>query len=183
MAAATIAEVVIRRAKPSDVDGIAEAHRDSIRSIGPAFYTPDDVDAWKQGLAGDMYLRAMDAGEVFFIATGTIDSTPRVLGFASDYRIQGTTYGTSVYVRGAVARRGIGTALLRRAEADAAARGARSIRIEASLAGAAFYEANGYREVSRGETRLTSGHPIACVFMRKDLGRDPAVPVSPPGTA
>jgi putative acetyltransferase len=163
-------DVVIRRADASDADAIADAHRDSIRSIGPALYAPEDIDAWQQGVDGDLYLNAMKTGEVFFIATGRIDDTAMVLGFASDYGLEGATHGTSVYVRGAAARRGIGTALLRRAEAYAAASGASSIQIEASLAGVEFYKANGYTELRRGETRLLSGYPIASVLMRKDLG-------------
>jgi len=165
----TIAELEIRRAEPSDVDAMAQAHRDSIQSIGPAFYLPNDVDAWKEGLTGAVYLEAMAGGEVFFIATGKVDGIGLILGIASDYRVEGATHGTSVYVRGIAARRGIGTALLRQAEVYAAANGARSIQIEASLAGVEFYRANGYTEVRRGETRLMSGHAIACVFMRKDI--------------
>ena len=76
---------------------------------------------------------------------------------------------TSVYVRGQAARRGLGTVLLRRAEAHAIAAGAAAVRIEASLAGAVFYEVSGYVEVGRGEISLRSGHPIQCVFMRKSL--------------
>lgn len=177
MASKTIEELEIRQADSSDVDAIAEAHRDSIRSIGPRFYPPDDVEAWQDGLTGDVYLKAMKNGEVFFAATGKVDGTALVLGFASDYRIEGATHGTSVYVRGMAARRGIGTRLLRRAEAYAASTGATSIRIEASLAGVEFYKANGYTEVHRGETRLTSGHPIPCVFMRKVLGAPEGVGV------
>ena len=37
------------------------------------------------------------------------------------------------------------------------------------LAGVEFYKANGFDEIARGETRLMSGRPIACVFMRKTL--------------
>lgn len=166
---ATIAELEIRRAERSDADAMAEAHRDSIQSIGPTFYRPRDVDAWQGGLTGSVYLDAMDGGEVFFIATGKVDGISLLLGFASDYRVEGGTHGTSVYVRGMAARRGIGTALLRLAERHAAANGARSIQIEASLAGVEFYRANGYSEVGRGEIRLMSGHAIACVFMRKEI--------------
>jgi ribosomal protein S18 acetylase RimI-like enzyme len=72
-------------------------------------------------------------------------------------------------VRGDVARRGVGTALLKRAEAEAIARGATSVHVEASLAGVEFYKANGFVEISRGETHLKSGRPIACVFMEKIL--------------
>lgn len=169
MASTRIEEIGIRQADPSEVDAIAEAHRDSIRSIGPGFYPPADVTAWQDGLTGHIYLTAMQGGEVFFIATGKIDGVALVLGFASDYCIEGATHGTSVYVRGVAARRGIGTTLLRRAEAHAAASGAAAMQIEASLAGVQFYSANGYAEIGRGETRLMSGHPIACVFMRKEL--------------
>ena len=79
------------------------------------------------------------------------------------------THGTSVYVLGDMARQGIGTALLQRAEAEALARGATSVHVEASLAGVEFYRANGFVERSRGETHLMSGRPIACVFMEKAL--------------
>jgi ribosomal protein S18 acetylase RimI-like enzyme len=166
------AEFQTRRAEASDADAIAEAHRDSIRSIGPLYYPPDIVDRWSEGLSADVYVRAMDGGEVFFIATGQIDGQPAVLGFASDYRLDGSEHGTSVYVRGSAARRGVGSALFRLAEALAIARGATSIRVDASLAGVDFYKANGFVETARGEARLMSGHAIACVFMRKPLTGD-----------
>jgi ribosomal protein S18 acetylase RimI-like enzyme len=163
------ANVETRLADPSDAGAIAAAHRDSIRTLGPAFYPPGVVDDWAAGLDAEVYVSAMHRGEVFFVATGRVDTAPAVLGFASEYPIEGTTHGKSVYVRGAAARRGIGSALLRMAEAHAAERGATSLRVEASLAGAAFYQANGFVEAGRGETRLMSGRPIACVFMRKAL--------------
>jgi GNAT superfamily N-acetyltransferase len=111
----------------------------------------------------------MDRGEVFFVATGRVQGNPLILGFSSDYPIEGATHGTSVYVRGVAARQGVGTALLRAAESYAIANGAAAVRIEASLAGAAFYAANGYVESGRGEVQLLSGHTIQCVFMRKSL--------------
>jgi GNAT superfamily N-acetyltransferase len=159
----------IRRAEQSDVDEIALAHRDSIQSIGPAFYSPEIVVCWQEAIEGQLYLKTMDAGEVFFIAVGEVDGKSAVLGFASDYCIEGQKHGTSVYVRGCSARQGIGSALLARAEAHAVSNGATSIEIEASLAGVAFYKANGFVEVARGETRLTTGRSMECVFMRKDL--------------
>ena len=39
----------------------------------------------------------------------------------------------------------------------------------AHRAGVEFYRANGFIETGPGETRLKSGRPIACVFMRKSL--------------
>lgn len=78
----TPARFSTREARRSDADAIALAHRDSIRSIGPAFYPPQVVDDWAAGISRNLYLDAMEAGEVFFIATG---EGPEVLGFSSDY--------------------------------------------------------------------------------------------------
>ena len=158
-----------RRAERSDADAIADAHLDSIRSIGPRFYPANVVNDWSEGLSRDLYLGAMNNGEAFFIATGTLAGSPVVLGFASDSVIDGSLHGTSVYVRGAASRQGIGSALLRLAEAFGISRGAIVVRVEASLAGVEFYKANGFEETGRGDTHLMSGRPITCVFMEKRL--------------
>lgn len=157
-----------RRADPGDAEAIAEAHLDSIRSIGPEFYPPDVVEAWSTGLTPKIYVKAMQGGEAFFVAIGQLGDEPAVLGF-STHRVDDAQDGASVYVRGSVARRGIGTALLRVAEAHARAHGARTIQIQASLAGVEFYKANGFEELGLGEALLMSGQSMPCVFMRKIL--------------
>jgi putative acetyltransferase len=157
-----------RRAQLSDARGIADAHRDSIRSIGPRFYPNDVVEAWGEGLTPDIYVRAMQGGEVFFVAIGDVSGEPVVLGFSS-HRLDDAEDGVSVYVRGVAARRGVGTALLRLAEAHAIEHGAMTVQIQASLAGVEFYRAHGFEETSRGEATLMSGRTMPCVFMRKHL--------------
>jgi GNAT superfamily N-acetyltransferase len=132
------------------------------------------VGYWQEPIEDRLYLKAMDAGEVFFIAVGDVDGRRAVRGFASDYRIEGQRHGSSVYVRGRSARHGIGSALLAKAEAHASETGATSIEIEASLAGVDFYRANGFIKVGRGETRLTTGRTMECVCMRNDLRLDGA---------
>ena len=164
-------EFTIRRAHPADANDIAEAHRDSIRSVGPKFYPPNVVQDWGEGLTPEIYVNAMQGGEVFFIALGLIENEPGVLGFAS-HRIDDAQDGGSVYIKGKATRRGIGSALLREVEAHAIAEGASSIHVEASLAGVAFYKANGFEEIGRRDTLLMSGRPIACVFMRKTLTQE-----------
>jgi putative acetyltransferase len=166
----TPGDVETRRAHPPDAEAIALAHLDSIRSIGPAFYPPNVVEAWSAGITPDVYVKAMEGGEAFFIATGPIDGEPAVLGF-STHRVDDAQDGTSVYVRGNAARRGIGTMLLRLAEEHALARGATSIQIQASLAGVEFYKANGFEELGQEDALLMSAHSMPCVFMRKLLTR------------
>jgi GNAT superfamily N-acetyltransferase len=157
-----------RRATPEDAAAIASAHADSIRSIGPLFYTPEVVEAWGAGLTPDIYVTAMAGGEAFFVATGVLDGQAVILGF-STHRIDDDEDGVSVYVRGVAARQGIGTGLLRLAEEHARAHGAASIQIQASLAGVDFYRSNGFEETGRGEAQLMSGRSMPCVFMRKVL--------------
>ena len=164
----TVLSFETRRAQPGDAEAIASAHVDSIRSIGPAFYSPDLVEAWSAGLTPDIYVQAMEGGEAFFIASGFIDDEPAVLGFSS-HRVDDGQHGVSVYVRGRAARHGIGTELLRLAEARARAHGAATIKIEASLPGVEFYRMNGFEELGQGRVPLKAGPSIPCVFMRKRL--------------
>jgi putative acetyltransferase len=159
---------VIRRAGLGDVDEIAAAHLDSIRSIGPLHYEAAIVSDWGARLKGDLYVNAMARGEVFWIALGELGREPEILGFSS-HRIDGREHRTAVYVRGKAARLGIGSALFRSAEAAAITAGATSIQVDASLAAVEFYRKNGFDEVHPGEHRLWSGRSMACVFMRKNL--------------
>lgn len=150
------------------MDAIAAAHLDSIRSIGARYYDARTVSDWAAQVAGDLYAQAMAHGEVFFIAVEQEDDRREVLGFSS-HRLDGDEHGISVYVRGRAARLGIGSALLRSAEASACNAGATTIHVDASLAAVEFYTASGFEEVGRGAHRLRSGRPMACVFMRKAL--------------
>jgi putative acetyltransferase len=158
-----------RQAHPDDADAILSAHLDSIRSIGLRFYPPETVEAWCAGLTPDVYRKAMEGGEAFFVAIGPLNGDESaVLGFAT-HRGDDAQDGASVYVRGSATRCGIGTKLFRLAEDHARTCGAASINIQASLAGVAFYRANGFEEVGPGEALLTTGSSIPCVIMRKLL--------------
>jgi GNAT superfamily N-acetyltransferase len=164
-----IHELDLRRATASDVDLMADAHRDSIRQLGAKYYVPAIVNEWARVVNPGLYLDAMGRGEVFFIATGTVAEHPMVLGFSSDYVISGTTHGTSVYVRAVVARRRVGSRLLALAESFGKVRGATAVQIEASLGAVDFYRCHGFVESARGDVTLPSGFLMPCVFMRKEL--------------
>jgi putative acetyltransferase len=155
----------VRQASVDDVNEIADAHRDSIRTIGCQYYAAEVVNDWSSEINGELYLNAMKQGEVFFIA---VDDSNEVLGFSS-HRIDDGVHGVSAYVRGNAARKGVGSALLRAAENSAVAANAATIYIDASLAAFDFYIANGFKEISRGDHQLSSGRSMPCIHMRKDL--------------
>jgi GNAT superfamily N-acetyltransferase len=107
----------------------------------------------------------MAGGELFFVA---VSDCERVLGFSS-YRLVDGKHRTAVYVRGEVARMGIGTALFQAAEGAAREHGAEEIHVTASLAAVEFYKDRGFEDLAAGEHRLSSGDLMACVFMKKLL--------------
>jgi GNAT superfamily N-acetyltransferase len=158
----------IRCAGPEDANAIAAGHIDSIESIGPRFYSADVVRDWRAAIDPRMYQNAMAGGEVFFIAVPIKEGPREVLGFSSHSHHDGQ-HGVGVYVRGIAARRGIGSALLRTAEASAVVAGAATLRLDSSLAAVDFYKANGFVETGRGEHVLRVGRTMACVFMQKNL--------------
>jgi putative acetyltransferase len=165
MTGVSSATFLVRLADRSDLDAVAAAHVDSIRSIGAQYYSAAVVDAWGARIAADLYVKAMARGERFFVA---VDHRGGVLGFSS-HRVDAGVHGVAVYVRGDAARQGVGSALLRVAEVAAVAAGATEVRIDASLAALDFYKTHRFEEVGRGAHRLPSGETMACVFMRKDL--------------
>jgi GNAT superfamily N-acetyltransferase len=164
-----IVNLDFRQATSGDFAAMADAHRDSVLSLGAAHYPANVVNEWHRVIAPALYAQATERGEVFFIATGVFEGESRVLGFASDYVIDPPTHGTSAYVRGQAARRGIGSRVLAMSEDYAIRRGAREVRIEASLGAVPFYRANGFVETGRGDVELPSGARMSCVFMRKTL--------------
>jgi GNAT superfamily N-acetyltransferase len=164
-----IQQLDFRRATESDVDGMADAHRESIVQLGSEYYERAIVNEWAGVVNRRLYLDAMGRGEVFFIAVQEMAGHPMVLGFSSDYVISGTTHGTSVYVRRVAARRRVGSRLLALAESFGRSRGATSVQIEASLGAVEFYKRHGFVETARGDVTLSSGFRMPCVFMSKEL--------------
>ena len=164
-----IQDLEFRRAMESDVEGMADAHRDSILRLGSQYYTSAIVNQWAGVVNPALYVDAMGRGEVFFLATGRFAGRPTVLGFSSDYVINGTTHGTSAYVRPVAARRRVGSRLLALAESFGRLGGATAVQIEASLGAVEFYKKHGFVETARGDVALPSGFRMPCVFMRKEL--------------
>jgi putative acetyltransferase len=164
--APTNAPFVVRRATRDDADRIAEAHMNSIHTLGVGWYGPDVIAAWGRPRSGEPYASAMAAGEEFFVAVEV--ATHALFGFSA-YRFADGKHRTAVYVVGEAARRGVGAALFREAERAAREAGATALHVDASLAAVAFYERNGFVALGRGEHRLSTGVPMDCVFMWKAL--------------
>jgi len=155
---------VVRTAVPEDYDGIADAHMDSIRTLGATQYDADIVNDWAAARIGEDYARRVARGAKLFVAV----EKGRILGF-SDYRVVRDLYRTAIYVRASAARRGVGSELFKIAETAARANGATKLYVEASLVAVLFYIANGFEEVGSSEHVLQTGRTMPCVRMCKHL--------------
>jgi hypothetical protein len=62
-------------------------------SLGPDFYPATVVDDWEEGINADLYINAMESGEVFVIATGEIQGVAAVLGLRATTRLR--THGAT----------------------------------------------------------------------------------------
>jgi N-acetylglutamate synthase-like GNAT family acetyltransferase len=73
------------------------------------------------------------------------------------------------FVEPAMARRGLGTMLMRRCEEEARAAGFRSLELAATLPGEPLYRALGFAEVERVELPLSGGVRVPLVRMRREI--------------
>jgi predicted N-acetyltransferase YhbS len=156
-------DFAIRPATSDDVPAIRRVHESSIRGLGPAAYTAEEVESWVGVLTDDGYYWAMtEGGETFIVAETAEDGVIAFCSLAGD-ELKG------LYVVPSWARRGVGAALLRLAEAAIAAAGHRTIRLGATLVGQPFYAAHGYVVMCCKPWKTRGGLEIDTVDMEKVL--------------
>ena len=163
--------LILRAGTPGDAGFIQQLHEESIRGLGPRCYSRAEVESWVSSLIPSGYIRAMtQGGESFLLAEPGKNAGGRLAGFCSFTRdeIEG------LYVHPRWARRGVGSALLLRAEAAILAAGGRVVRLSASLIGQPLYEKHGYRIVGSRQHRTRMGLIVLVREMEKDLARAPA---------
>lgn len=119
--------------------------------------------SWATGLVPERYVEAMnEGGETFIVAVAADGDLAGFCSFKDDSVI-------GLYVAPTAAWRGVGSTLLRQAEAAIAAAGHRRIRPDAALSGQAFYERHGYRVTERHGRKTRGGLVIPVVDMEKAL--------------
>jgi RimJ/RimL family protein N-acetyltransferase/GNAT superfamily N-acetyltransferase len=133
----------LRDGRPDDGAAILRVHRRAILALARADYTEKETRSWAAKLVPEGYGKAMtEGGEIFEVA---FDEAGRVIAFCSRREDE----VVALFVDPDWARQGLGSVLLRRAEAAIAAAGHRRARIGASRTGQRFYESHGYRLVER----------------------------------
>jgi putative acetyltransferase len=152
----------IRRAVQADSPAIHDVHLSSIRGICAAVYTPEQVHDWTVNKKADGYVVAIGTHD-FFVA----EQHGRVVGFsefaAPDREIR------ALYVHPDFVGKGVGHALLCRAEEAARSARIASVRLHSTVNAVSFYEAHGYGVERLDSQRLGTGTLLPCVLMQKSL--------------
>lgn len=173
----------LRQATDADAAEIQELIARSIRTLGAADYSSEQIEGALKGAFG------LDSQ---LIADGTyfvVESAGRLIGcggwsyrrtlFGGDAR-SGRDAGTldpnadaakirAFFIDPAAARQGIGSALLERCEAEARRHGFRRAEMMATLPGRKLYEVRGYIAGERIQYPVAAGVSIEFVPMSKSL--------------
>lgn len=124
----------IRRATIEDEQALAGIRLRSILALAAPTMSQQEAGRWANGIAEDRVLRALREHEVWVAVEGT------AIGWVE---IDGDRVA-ALYVSPQVARRGVGTLLLQRAETTIRHAGHSVARLDASRNALGFYERRGY---------------------------------------
>jgi putative acetyltransferase len=159
--------VRIRPAVAADAAGVAEVLFEAVRRTAAAFYPPEVIASWAHApdarRCAEIREAILGGDELCLVA----ERAGQVVGFGSIIPASGEL--RAVYVDPGAGRSGVGSALLRKLEELAAARGLSALHMDASLNAEAFYAAHGYQVLARAMHQMAGGGQMACVKMRKSL--------------
>jgi GNAT superfamily N-acetyltransferase len=176
--------VVLRLATRADIPAVRALIARSARRLSAGEYRAEQVEGALRGAFG-IDTQLVDDG-TFFVAeedgvlAGCGGWSYRATLFGADSRpgrdsspLDPRTQAAKIrafFVEPAKARRGIGTLLLERCEAEAKARGFTRVELMATLPGVKLYAARGYRGEKRICYDVGGDESIEFVPMQKELG-------------
>jgi len=161
-----MARIKIRPAASADAQGILESHYSAVHETARRDYPDEILDAWSTPVTPER-IRAYLENALPRETTVVAEVEGRVVGFGSI--VESSNELRAVYISDTFRRKGVGSALLQELENLAKERGCKELTLDSSLTAERFYLQHGYTEMGRGDHKLSSGHQMACVRMRKIL--------------
>jgi GNAT superfamily N-acetyltransferase len=170
--------ITIRTAQTADIPAIRAMQEHSTQVLCSGYYAPDEIEIFVEQF-GTMDFAVVEEGHFLVAAdnrgkllgSGGWSRLPpgyqRGIGAASPPPDIATVRG--VFVDPAAARNGIGTAIMRHTEADAARSGVSTLKLTAMLSAVALYKTLGYRETARRAIELRDDLSFGCMDMEKRL--------------
>jgi putative acetyltransferase len=132
--------VELRSYRSEDAAAVARVFTDSVRSIGTADYSPEQLAAWAPEPPDLEHWRTRLGKLICFVAE--IDS--ELVGFVT---FAANGHLDHLYVHSRFQRMGVASALMRRVEQEALSRAVRRIFTEASITARPFFERIGFHTV------------------------------------
>ena len=132
----------IRRAEATDEEALACIRRSAILALAVPAMSMEQAEHWATQAAGDRIARAIRNHDVWVAVEGA------VIGWVEVDRDR----IAALYVAPSCSRRGVGSALLARAETSTRSSGYTIARLESSQNALAFYLRRGYRRCGPPDT-------------------------------
>jgi putative acetyltransferase len=154
--------MIVRKAEPNDAEGICRVQSAAIRQLCASHYSPAEIEAWAGPPEPNWYRSAIGGRELFVAVEGDT-----IIGFGQ--LNLDTAEIDAIYVHPAAARRGVGSALLRRLEEVARQHDLASLHLAASLNSVPFYESSGFRRQRHTKFPILPAVEIASLVMEKAL--------------
>ena len=164
--------MIVRKAEHNDAEEICRVQSAAIRQLCASHYSPAEIEAWAGPLEPNWYRSAIGRRELFVAAEGET-----IIGFAQ--LNLDTAEVDAIYVHPVAARRGVGSALLRRLEDVARQHHLASLHLAASLSSVPFYESSGFHRKGKTKFPLLPGVEIASLMMEKALEPHEKAPSDP----
>ncbi|WFT86834.1 GNAT family N-acetyltransferase [Rhizobium leguminosarum] len=159
--------VSVREMCPEDTRAFLEVHRAAVRGTAANDYPSEVIETWAPLPLSDELIQKVRANpdeELRWVAE--IDG--KIVGIGA--LVTKNAEIRACYVSPAVARKGVGSALLRKIERVANEKGLSLLQLDASITAEPFYKFHGYEVWERSHHVLDSGVRMACVKMCKTLG-------------
>lgn len=169
---------ILRVAVLNDVPSIEALQKHSLRTLSRGFYHASQIESFlrfmptlEAQIVNDATYFVADRAGYIVGCGGWSQRTPAYQSASFDPAPDGACLPKvrAMYVHPAMARRGIGRALLERIEQDIREHGHAEVALDAVLPGIPLYGACGYRPVARTELVLPDGVRMPVVSMRKSL--------------
>jgi putative acetyltransferase len=151
--------LIVRAFAPSDGVALVDLHRRAILATPGKYYSLQERESWAFGLRPEFY--APKEGGVLEVAAVREDGRTVAFCHNANDEILG------LYVDPDWQGRGVGSDLLRRAEATIAARGHRVAKVTATISARPFYESHDYRFIADHPHKTRGGLILPAVALEK----------------
>jgi predicted N-acetyltransferase YhbS len=172
----------IRKASPNDRDAVMAMQERSIRALGRSYYTAEAIESALRHI-GTMDPHVIDEGSYYIAVTpdgrivGSGGLSYRMPGYENHApgatakldKPNGFAFIRGVYVDPDWARKGIASAIMTLAEADAAQDSIPALSLVATLSGVPLYRALQYRALQPKQLRFPDGVQFEGLEMMKQV--------------